>query len=85
MGSLIVYLKNSKGNYMQVWEKQGHQGNYWKVERIPVGRLGGKWKIYIQATIGIVPNSDIAIDDIYFDDGPCVSEKCEDEDERCNP
>ena len=42
MGSLIVYLKNSKGNYRQVWEKQGHQGKYWKVERIPVGRLCGK-------------------------------------------
>lgn len=30
MGSLAVILKYKSGSSMWVWDKAGHQGNYWK-------------------------------------------------------
>eukprot|EP00112_Aurelia_sp_Birch-Aquarium-sp1_P008322 Seg1913.8 transcript_id=Seg1913.8/GoldUCD/mRNA.D3Y31 product="DNA repair protein RAD50" protein_id=Seg1913.8/GoldUCD/D3Y31 len=85
MGSLTVSLLFKSGSSMWLWERKGHQGLEWKPAGINLANSNEPYTILIDAKIGIAPESDIAIDDIYIDDGKCSRgiEVCKDHDNSC--
>jgi len=74
MGSLDVFGKTTSGDWMLFklsGKLKGHQGKYWKHAEFNIGGPSKRYWVYFEAKLGIGPNSDIAIDDVFFDEGKC--------------
>lgn len=86
MGSLTLTLLLKSGNTMWLWQKKDHQGTDWKAGVTNLPALNEAYRIQIKATLGVSPNSDIAIDDIFIDTGACDTgiETCEDKYSQCD-
>jgi len=85
MGSLIVKIVYNSGSSMWIWDKKGHQGNYWKAAATNLPNSNEPFILQIEGEIGISPDSDIAIDDIFIDDGKCPSGigSCKNQNSKC--
>ncbi|KAL9961560.1 hypothetical protein ACROYT_G030520 [Oculina patagonica] len=82
MGSLFVTLQQSGQKETTVFHKAGDQGVHWIGAQANLDVPEGvKYQIKIIAQIGQPGYSDIAIDDVYIDPGPC---SCQDDYVSCS-
>ncbi|XP_048582546.1 uncharacterized protein LOC5516638 isoform X2 [Nematostella vectensis] len=70
VGSLNVYLAN-RASLSLVWSKTGNQGSDWKIGHVTI-KSTSEYKIVFESVRGADFLSDIALDDVRFDDAPCV-------------
>lgn len=72
IGSLSVYQKKGMSMY-NIWEKGNNQGNQWKQAKVELPPYE-YYQIVIEGKLrnsDFHRNGDIAIDDIYVDEGEC--------------
>lgn len=69
-GSLNVYLKKENAPEILVWKRRGEQSISWMKASIEY-QCEHRHQIVFEAIRGRSINSDIAIDDILFQNGPC--------------
>ncbi|XP_031559470.1 MAM and LDL-receptor class A domain-containing protein 1-like [Actinia tenebrosa] len=71
-GELNLYHYNTRTRRRRlIWSRSGPQGNEWLESKITF--LAGTYQLTFEAVRGSGFKSDIALDDIIFTDGPCVS------------
>ncbi|KAK6177526.1 hypothetical protein SNE40_015611 [Patella caerulea] len=68
IGSLILYKKTRE--LEKLWITTGDKGDFWRQGYVDLPQ-GARYTIVIQGIRGSGARSDIAIDDITFDDGEC--------------
>nr|XP_054756445.1 MAM and LDL-receptor class A domain-containing protein 1-like [Lytechinus pictus] len=73
MGSLSVYVKESSSSSLgdPVWSLAGERGNGWFRGLASIQDNANQVQLVFEAVIGSGKYSDIAIDDITVEDGPC--------------
>ncbi|XP_069778645.1 MAM domain-containing protein 2a isoform X2 [Narcine bancroftii] len=69
-GLLNVYLKKENTPEILIWKKRGEQSISWMKASIEY-KCDQSHQIVFEAIRGLSINSDIAIDDIFFQNGPC--------------
>ncbi|XP_067886682.1 MAM domain-containing protein 2a isoform X2 [Heterodontus francisci] len=69
-GSLNVYLKKENGQETLLWKRRGEQSISWMKAAIEY-KCEQNHQIVFEAVRGLSIHSDIAIDDVSFENGPC--------------
>lgn len=72
MGQLNVYIKPAKGVATKIWSLSGDQGNEWRMKQITLTSSASEYKVAFEAVRGSSFRSDIALDDISFEESPCL-------------
>lgn len=82
MGTLAIKLEQSNGVSWLIFYEKGSKGMGWKKGSGNINvDVGFRYQLTIQGIIGQRGYSDIAIDDVYIDDGLC---NCQDDYHTCH-
>lgn len=72
MGELNVYIKPQTGAMKKVWSVSGDQGDEWKMKQVTLISNASNYQVVFEAVRGGSFRSDIALDDISFQENPCL-------------
>jgi len=85
IGYLDLHLVTKDGIKNNLWRKNGHQAPGWINAAVNLGDQDKPFRLIFEAERGVGELSDIALDDIYIDDGVCATAEqgCEDHNPMC--
>ncbi|XP_066292098.1 MAM and LDL-receptor class A domain-containing protein 1-like isoform X1 [Branchiostoma lanceolatum] len=81
MGTLNVYVSQPRYPDMLVWTRSGNQGNQWMPVTTSVLANASVFQVRFEGVRGSSYRSDMAIDDIDIESGPCI---CRPDQFQCN-